>query len=265
MPSASLKLCKFCNHNSIPKTAGPNTRYCSAKCRELARKQREKANGERSRLKRADERKALGIVDKEAARVSAESIQMMRRLVLDEGQDVVREVMRDEVRKQITQHIQDNVKGAAEVMTAALPRAVAACIADMERREWNVRSRAYALMMKYGFDILKQTAVDDKKDLGTMTVVHSIPMPDTNFGNRVREGLEGEIIGEAEEIAHPGDDWPTCQSCKETKPHETGSGNPWVCHACQARQTFNRNSKSQGTEFQSNQDFTGLPTLFADR
>lgn len=141
--------------------------------------------------------------------------------------DEVREVMREEVRASITQLVRDKVLGAAEVMVEALPTAMAQVIEDMHDPDVFTRQRAYALILRYAMPLMDEKGND--KDLGRITVVHQIPMPDTPLGEAVIDQLEVA----AEEREDWRKEYKQCPSCKEMKHPDTFRGS--VCTLCNVR------------------------------
>lgn len=185
--------CRFCGEE-VEGTS--RKKFCDTKCRvAFARKMKEA-------------RKAGAL-----AKIEPAHVKQMRVLAFDGMDDDVREILRESVREQVSQHVKDNVLGAAEMMTGMLPKALAGIAKDLESKEWMTRSRAQALVLKYAMSFADKDG--DGKELGSITVLHQVPIPDTTLGRRVAEEIEGEVVEEFEV------DWPTCSVCHERKPPET--------------------------------------------
>ena len=160
--------------------------------------------------------------------------------------DVVREIFQDVVRENITQYVQDNVLGAVEIMTGMLPKALAALSGDLDSHDAFERQRAYQVLLKYLMPLHDKQGKDD--NLGQLTVIHKIPVPDTPAGARFVEELEaGEVILPDDE------DYPRCYVCKEHKHpdalrrHDQQSGTVrQICQSCYARKKYLQGSDGTG-------------------
>ena len=153
----------------------------------------------------------------------------LRELAVDKS--MVREVLAEEIRDQIGQHVRDNLLGSIEEMVGLGPMVVSALKEDMETKDWAVRSRAYQYWLRYILPFVKDTQKEDASDR-TVVIVHSIPAPDMN----------AEIIeGEAEPFER---DWSVCTSCDERRhPDNMHEG---VCAACRARRQFKLERSLEG-------------------
>lgn len=184
-----------------------------------------------------------------------EARRKMKDLAFESLGDEVRQVLREEIREQIGQHVKDNVLGAAEVMTHMLPEAMAAVKQDLECEDWMARSRAYALVLKYAMAFSEADAKDDKPQ--NIVVVSGVPTPDTPLGHAFvqqyenlpqasasyddEEEIEGEIVEDFER------DWPRCHYCHQRKPEPNmnyeshGEGKRrWICTSCSVAKHYKR-------------------------
>lgn len=169
--------------------------------------------------------------------------------------DEVREVMRDEIRKHITEQVKDKVLGATDLMAAMLPLAMARLFEDLESQDWARYSRASAIVMRYTMLLAAQDGSDT--DLGKITVVHQIPgqgdpqefeLPDTPLGHAVKEHVERKQLTakamSGDDVYDPDlpepfeADWPTCYVCKHRQhPDNTRAvdGDRVICSTCRHR------------------------------
>ncbi len=163
----------------------------------------------------------------------------MKELAFANMQDDVREIMRQEIRETIGQHVKDNVLGAAEVMTEMLPTALAAIKQDLESEDWMARSRAYALLMKYVMTFKDQ----DSEAAGNqnIVVVSGVPTPDTPLGHAVVEQFE-QLQEGVEEFEK---DWPQCHVCKQRKPESnmSTSNGSITCTSCRITTRYKSGDK----------------------
>jgi hypothetical protein len=158
----------------------------------------------------------------------------MRHLAFDRLDDEVREVLREEVRAQITQHVRDNMLGAVEVLTNMLPLGLAAIHKDLQSPDWVERRDAYKILLQYA---MKMPDVDpNANDSRVLNIITNVPIPDTPLGKRVEHYIANpdEIIDLGPEEFEK--DWPTCASCAERKHPSTfytvGGGREDVCKTC---------------------------------
>lgn len=217
--------CRNCDE-PLPENSDPRRRYCSDRCRVAFSRH----------MKSIEPLKGKG------GRHTPEHIAKARQLAFGNLEDEVREVMRDEIRKTVTQAVKDNVLGAAEVMTHLLPSVLAGLADDVKSEDWMVRSRAQAIILKYAMPFGEEKA--EKDDLRIVNVIHNVPIPDSNLGR----AIEGELVAiEGRETFE--NDWPECHYCNEVKHPDTGgwqSGGDgdqaerWVCKSCEVRKAIKR-------------------------
>lgn len=219
----------------LPEPRRTTRKYCDANCR--ARFQRSVAL----------EKKATG----EGLSIQ-EARNKMKNLAFENLDDEVRQVLREEIRETISQHVKDNVLGAAEVMTHMLPEAMAAIKQDLECEDWMARSRAYALVMKYAMAF----AESDPKEQGgqNIVVVSGVPTPDTPLGHAFVEEYEelpraSASTDEDDEALEDFErDWPKCHYCHARKPpanmtvesHGAGDKTRNVCTSCSVARHYKR-------------------------
>jgi len=145
--------------------------------------------------------------------------------------DEVREVMREEIRKHITERVKDRVLGATDLMGEMLPLAMARLYEDLESADWARYSRAAAIVMRYTMMIANADA--DGSDLGRITVVHEIPgqdpvefvLPDTELGHAVAGEIQKRLPAsfDSEKVYDPDQpeafeaEWSACYTCHERK------------------------------------------------
>ncbi len=218
----------------LPEPRRATRKYCDAKCR---------ARFQRAVAVKDDDGKSLSI---------EEARRKMKDLAFENLDDEVRQVLREEIRDQIGQHVKDNVLGAAEVMTHMLPEAMAAIKQDLECEDWMARSRAYALVLKYAMAF---SEADDKDAKPTnIVVVSGVPTPDTPLGHAFVE--EYEALPEAsasylDEDDEPVEDfergWPKCHYCHARKPEANmtveshgGGKTRNVCTSCSVARHYKR-------------------------
>lgn len=221
MPDQLERVCRNCQ---APLDGDTRRRYCSNSCKKAFNYAMENADVDDPKTGKPAPRSVPEYV-KNARKLAEKKLQNMT--VLD---DEVREVMREEVRKHITERVKDSVIGATDLMSSMLPLAMARLFEDLESNDWARYSRAAAIVMRYTMMIANQDA--DGADLGKITVIHQIPgqdpqefaLPDTPLGNAVKEHVERRQIAaqsmHADLIYDPDlpepfeQDWPTCYVCK---------------------------------------------------
>lgn len=229
--------CLACG-TDLPEPRRASRKYCDQKCR--ARFQRSVA---------------MELAGDKPMKIS-DAQKHMKELAFENLGDEVRQVLREEIRETISQHVKDNVLGAAEVMTHMLPTAMAAVKQDLESEDWMSRSRAYALVMKYAMAFADADVKDDKPQ--NIVVISGVPTPDTPLGHAMvhqYEGLpvasasyndddvvDGEVVEEFER------DWPKCHYCHQRKPepnmtiesHGEGNSTRNVCTSCSVARHYKR-------------------------
>jgi hypothetical protein len=241
--------------NYLADDARANAKYCSDTCRY-----------------RFNQRLKTAAKEGGSAHLPAH-VKEMRRLALEQADDVVREVLRDEVRDQITLHVRDNILGLAERMSGLAPSVVAAITEDLQSPDEIVRSRAYGLWLKYFMPLLKG---DEKQEDGRVVVVMNVPGPEsaqeiidmTEEAQEVTEPVETPpavpldpetpIRGLLEEgnPAHIEEsfesDWPKCKYCKKRKHpaamrrHDEHSV---ICSSCQIKLSYKRGKRDPVAAF----------------
>lgn len=166
-----------------------------------------------------------------AAKVMTPAMREFREL-MEKDDDYVRELLQEVVRDSVTQVVQDNVVGAAEVITSLLPEALASVAKDLKSKDWNIRKTARSEVLKYAMLFKDKDGSDD--DLGTIQVVHQVSLPDTPIGHRVAEELEVDDHDDSVEAFEQG--WPVCIHCGERKHPDAmrykGSHGTATCSSC---------------------------------
>jgi hypothetical protein len=154
---------------------------------------------------------------KRGKKPDSDVMKVSKALVFNKLNDPVRDVLREEVRATISQHVKDNVLGMTEALTDLLPLIYAAIARDVQSDDTFVRQKAIALAMKYIMPLGKEDVVAD--DSRIINVVHHVPIPDTNFGH----AIEGELVALPPGVEAFEADWPTCDNCGERKHPDTGN------------------------------------------
>lgn len=153
---------------------------------------------------------------------------------------LLREVLQETIRDNVSQHVKDNLLGAGEMLTGMLPKVLSGILLDLESKDWMIRSRAQAAVLKYAFEFKDKDG--NKDDLGTIQVVHNVALPNTPLG----EAVAGEIIEQEEERAQLSveafeQDWPVCTDCGERKHPDTiyddGHGHR-LCSSCNLTKAY---------------------------
>lgn len=159
--------------------------------------------------------------------------------------DVIREIYNEAVRENINQHVQDSVLGAVEIMTGMLPKALAALQKDLEAHDPMDRQRAYQVLFKYVMPIMNARA--DGPDLGKLTVIHEVPVPDTPLGEAFVDAVENPPPLPAEITLIE------CYACHEHKhpdavnKHDSKNGSDrYICKSCYARKKYSQGQKGAG-------------------
>jgi hypothetical protein len=165
----------------------------------------------------------------------------MRRFrdLLEIEDDYVREILQQAIRDTVTEAIKDNLIGAGEILTGMLPKVLAGLMADLESKDWMIRSRAQAAVLKYAMEFKDKEGKDG--DLGVIRVVHNVALPDTPLGTATAGEVEAIEAGqEAEAIEAFEADWPKCSRCQERKHpdtmHLSEHGN--YCSSCRLTQAY---------------------------
>ena len=134
--SVGAAKCRACR-TPLPADALVTRRYCDPACR--AKFHRMKKD------KRA--RDPLGIV--RTGDEDPEIFTIAKMMAIENLDDEIRTVIRDEVRKSITKSVQDKMLGATEIMAEMLPIALARLAQDMGSKDWVRSHRAQGLFFKY--------------------------------------------------------------------------------------------------------------------
>jgi len=205
---SDVRVCHNCGEN-LPEDSHASRKFCNDACRSQYN------------------RKALGgsgVTTMHDARALA------KKLAFKDMEDVVREVLREEIRKTITQHVHDNVLGAAEAMTALLPEAIGALAVDLQDQDPIFRQRATNIILKYTMGMDKTNP--DGEDTRIININHNVPIPEGNFGAALSETIDA-IIEEAETPT----EWERCYRCGEEKHPDAGVHNQqgFECRACMVR------------------------------
>lgn len=199
--------CVICGE-SIEQTPGKKTRsYCSNRCTQQA---------SRERRKRTEQN-----VDSILDRADVETVE----------NNIVYDVLRDEVRRTINQRVRDKVLGAADMLVNMLPDAMMALQEDLRSEDWAVRARAVNQLLKYGMPMQHQTSTEEHT--ASITIKHSVPVPETPLGDAVVEIMDNEIerlqveagpvdpTQPYDPVLNPENfekDWPLCR-CEEPRRH----------------------------------------------
>lgn len=156
--------------------------------------------------------------------------------------DYFREVLQDAVRDQVTTYVQDNILGAAEIITNLLPKALASLADDLENGDEYLRAKARDTLFKYALEFKKRDAVEP--GFGQINVFTALPLPDTPLGvATAHEIITIDENREAEQIEAFEQDWPECSKCHVRKhpdslhTERTGNGaqTRLYCTACRMR------------------------------
>jgi hypothetical protein len=165
---------------------------------------------------------------------------VMKKLAFENIEDEIRETLREETRKQVTEHLKDNILGATEALTGLLPLVLEGLANDVQHEDWMRRSRAQAMVMKYAFAY--KDAEAQGNDSRQIYIVHNVPVPDSPLGDRMIEAQQDRIEAESEARMVPATlvdpdadpneyvelppemweaDWPVCITCNERKHPDT--------------------------------------------
>lgn len=221
-----------CNNTIEHKIA--SAKYCSDRCRkEVARR--------KSRAGRLNARNTTLAPRYRAARDA----------VQEKVEDEVREVMREEIRAGITDSVRQNVLGAAQTLTGLLADAVGVLASDLNHKDGMIRRNAAKILLQYGMPFANADAT--KMDSGNITIIHGIALPDSAFGQRVGEVIEGEyekVSGGLVNPELPYDavtnpeqyevEYPICVTCRERKHPDMIVDTVGRCASCEARRSVQR-------------------------
>jgi hypothetical protein len=227
-----------CRNCKAPLDGDTRRRYCSTKCK------KEFNYNVSTGKSTAPEVRSVPEYVKNARALAERKLADMT--VLD---DEVREVMREEVRKHITERVKDRVIGATDLMGEMLPLAMARLYEDLESQDWARYSRAAAIVMRYTMMIANQDA--DGADLGRITVVHEIPgqdpvefvLPDTELGHEVAHQIQKRLPAtvDSDTIYDPDNpedfeaNWEQCYKCHERRHPDSlrvHDDHRWICVTC---------------------------------
>lgn len=228
-PTCANSTCKNTIEHKIA-----SAKYCSDRCRkEVARR--------KSRAGRLNARQNHLAPEYRAARA----------IVSEKVEDEVREVMREEIRAGVTDTVRENVLGAAQTLTGLLADAVGVLASDLNHKDGMIRRNAAKILLQYGMPFANADAT--KMDSGNITIVHNIALPDTTFGQRVGEVIEGEYAKVAGGLLNPSlpydaetnpelyeVDYPICATCKERKHPDMIVDGIGRCASCEARRSVQR-------------------------
>lgn len=225
MDEHTAKNCLTCGRKL--KDAPRHRKFCGSACRQRNHRRVNKA--------KADKNLKMSIT-----KTAPEHIKDMVYLAFGaDSMDVVRQVMREEIRSNITQAVQDNVLGAAEMMTQMLPKALGGLLLDLNNQDYYVRGRAQQLVLKYAMPLINTDG--DEKDLGKLKVIHEVSTPNTPLGERVAEHVD-ESEAYVEEFEKY---WPVCESCHVRKHPDAmyvvghNNGKPRLrCKPCSVRRAI---------------------------
>lgn len=160
----------------------------------------------------------------------------------------VRAIMAEVLREQVTEAVRDNVLGAGEILTGMLPQVLAGLMSDLQSKDWVIRSRAQAAVLKYAMVFKDKEGVDE--DLGTINVVHKVALPNTPLGYATEKAIEVIEAGHEEFEA----DWPQCSKCEERKHPDAikKNGNSLYCSTCLLTMNYKRTTSSDPGGFLKN-------------
>lgn len=201
--------------------------YCGSTCR---------ANHSRERTRK---RKVAA-----KKRSLPEHIRDMKALIKNDSIafEAIREVYDEAFRENLTTHVKDNVLGALEIMSDMLPKALARLLEDLDSQDPLDRQRAYQILFKYIMPF--QHAEGKDANLGNLTVIHQVPIPNTNVGEKVLDEIENPSLRAPYE-----DELIECCKCHEAKHHQVmltfGNGR-WMCQSCNAREKYKNGINGAG-------------------
>lgn len=222
---ARVRKCITCG-DPLPDGVTAARKYCSDKCRATAGR----------RKKRARE---IAVENRETPAMREFRELLDATGVKTDVQDYIREALQNTVRETVTEVVGDNILGAAEIITGMLPSVLAGLMRDLESKDWMIRSRAQAAVLKYAFQFKDKE--NDKEDLGKINVVHSVALPNTPLGIAVSDEAARRDLAAHDEVVEAFEkDWPVCQQCKERKPPGTlrNISDMQVCSSCALTRTI---------------------------
>ncbi len=219
MPKVSrVKYCEHCNNKLDD--PGPNSKYCDEACRKAA-----------SRERQADKQTLA-----DAGMTPEQVAEAARKLAVSPAfEDEVREVMREEVRKSITQYAHDRVLGFVDGMVGMLPMVLVQLNRDLNSESWPERKTAYAILTKYVMPLMQ---TDPKEAAGQNNLVIQIGSDASEAFKEAVEDAEYTVLPDGVEEFEA--DWPECTGCgRRTHPdnvvEKTGGT---YCRSCLARQEY---------------------------
>lgn len=222
------RYCSYCGGN-LPEGVNSNRKFCSRSCRNKSSREtiaRRKRSGQSRQVTKA-------VAD-------------LRKLVkFDETKDpavIIREVLQDIVRDNITQHVQDNILGLAEAMTALLPKVIAGLAKDLESPDDFIRTRAQAAVLKYTMEFKDKKGTD--QDLGVITIQHNMSLPNTPLGHAIHDEII-QIDEDQKQIAAESfeQDWPICTGCGDRKHPDVirrDRHGELLCSSCKLKQAVSQ-------------------------
>ena len=175
----------------------------------------------------------------------------MRYLAFDKLDDPIREVLREEVRAQITQHVRDNMLGAVEVLTNMLPLGLAAIHKDLQSPDWVERKEAYKILLQYA---MKMPDVDPEAQTNrVLNIVTNVPIPDTPLGRKMEHFATNpdQIIDIGQEDFER--TYLECVECHQRKHPSTfyaseGLGHKPICKTCHYKNVIRGSGDISGRE-----------------
>lgn len=226
----SRKTCRACGE---PLDGDSRKLYCNDACRQRFKKrfQEEQQNLPGKKTKRGTpEAEVISIPD-----YIQKAKDLVATQVLD---DEIREVMREEVRKTISQQIADRVLGIADVMVNMLPDVAARLYTDLNSKDHTRAARAYTLLLRYFMPL----ADESRGGPGNVTVVNTVPGA-TVFEQKFGESVEAYEAGEVEPFEAG---WDECYRCQQRhhpdnlREHDTTPAGTvrYICTSCRARNTL---------------------------
>lgn len=175
------------------------------------------------------------------------------RRLIESDEEFVRNAMQDAVREVVTGAVKDNILGAAEIITGLLPKVLAGLARDLESKDWMIRSRAQAAVLKYAMEFRDKENSD--ANLAQINVLYSTKLPDTPLGHAVQTEIvqleSGETVEEFEL------DYWKCWKCGDRHPQEAmrGTEDRPICSSCQLAQNFKSPEGNPGGIFEYDPEF----------
>ena len=210
---SDVRVCLNCAEN-LPEGSHGSRRFCNNTCRSQFNRRAVAGSG---------------------LTTMREARNLAKKLAFQNMQDEVREVLREEIRKAITQHVRDNVLGAAEAMTGLLPEAIGALAVDIQDPDPIFRQRATNLILKYTMGFADKG--EDGEDARIIQIIHGVPIPEGPLGEAMAETVDAIY-----EEAAVQTDWERCYVCHEEKHPQAGieDARGFMCRACQIRKKLNQ-------------------------